>query len=86
VRVHGAVNAAESAAGGVGVSVEDDDGVAFEGFFHDEHESLFAALWLVTRNRHEAEEIMRTPSSGSGSGGTVSPAWRTRSAICIEPA
>jgi RNA polymerase sigma-70 factor (ECF subfamily) len=31
----------------------------FEAFFEDHHEDLFAALWLVTRNRHEAEEIMQ---------------------------
>jgi RNA polymerase sigma-70 factor (ECF subfamily) len=29
----------------------------FESFFRDEHEGLVRALWLVTRNRHEAEEI-----------------------------
>src|SRR5262252_5982565 len=29
----------------------------FESFFRDEHDALFRALWLVTRNRHEAEEI-----------------------------
>jgi RNA polymerase sigma factor (sigma-70 family) len=32
---------------------------SFEVFFEDEHRDLFAALWLVTRNRHEAEEIMQ---------------------------
>ncbi len=31
----------------------------FESFFLDEHDRLFRALWLVTRNRHEAEEIMQ---------------------------
>jgi RNA polymerase sigma-70 factor (ECF subfamily) len=59
MRVHGSVREAESAAGGVGVSVEGDERLAFEAFFHDEHENLFAALWLVTRNRYEAEEIMQ---------------------------
>jgi RNA polymerase sigma-70 factor (ECF subfamily) len=29
----------------------------FEAFFLEHHESLLRALWLVTRNRHEAEEI-----------------------------
>lgn len=29
----------------------------FEDFFEAEHERLFAALWLITRNRHEAEEV-----------------------------
>jgi RNA polymerase sigma-70 factor (ECF subfamily) len=29
----------------------------FESFFEGHHDDLFAALWLVTRNRHEAEEI-----------------------------
>src|SRR4051812_34536373 len=32
---------------------------SFEAFFEDEHKDLVAALWLVTRNRHEAEEIMQ---------------------------
>jgi RNA polymerase sigma-70 factor, ECF subfamily len=31
----------------------------FEDFFQANHLSLFRALWLVTRNRHEAEEIMQ---------------------------
>ena len=29
----------------------------FEAFFERHHGDLFAALWLITRNRHEAEEI-----------------------------
>src|SRR5947207_1099906 len=29
----------------------------FESFFELRHERLFRALWLVTRNRHEAEEL-----------------------------
>ena len=32
---------------------------SFEAFFEATHADLFAALWLVTRNRHEAEEIMQ---------------------------
>lgn len=31
----------------------------FEAFFADHHEALFRALWLLTRNRHEAEEVMQ---------------------------
>ena len=31
----------------------------FESFFIAHQEGLFRALWLVTRNRHEAEEIMQ---------------------------
>jgi RNA polymerase sigma-70 factor, ECF subfamily len=31
----------------------------FEAFFLEHHEQLFRALWLVTRNRHEAEEVMQ---------------------------
>jgi RNA polymerase sigma factor (sigma-70 family) len=31
----------------------------FESFFIAQQEALFRALWLVTRNRHEAEEIMQ---------------------------
>lgn len=30
---------------------------AFEAFFDAHHEDLFRALWLATRNRHEAEEL-----------------------------
>jgi RNA polymerase sigma-70 factor, ECF subfamily len=33
--------------------------LAFEDFFQDTHERLFAALCLVTADRHEAEEIMQ---------------------------
>lgn len=29
----------------------------FEAFFRLEHERLFRALWLLTRDRHEAEEV-----------------------------
>jgi RNA polymerase sigma factor (sigma-70 family) len=31
----------------------------FEAFFADHHEALFRALCLLTRNRHEAEEVMQ---------------------------
>ena len=34
-------------------------GRRFEKFYEAEHADLYAALWLVTRNRHEAEEIMQ---------------------------
>jgi len=30
---------------------------SFEEFFEDHHGDLFAALWMITRDRHEAEEI-----------------------------
>jgi hypothetical protein len=30
---------------------------SFEEFFHAERDRLYGTLWLVTRNRHEAEEI-----------------------------
>src|SRR5829696_4858759 len=32
---------------------------SFEVFFADRHADLFGALYLITRNRHEAEEIMQ---------------------------
>src|SRR4051812_32446251 len=32
---------------------------SFEAFFEEERADLFSALWLVTRNRQEAEEIMQ---------------------------
>ena len=31
----------------------------FEDFFEAWHRPLYRALWLVTRNRHEAEEVMQ---------------------------
>jgi RNA polymerase sigma-70 factor (ECF subfamily) len=31
--------------------------LTFETFYLERHESLYRALWLVTRNQHEAEEI-----------------------------
>lgn len=36
-----------------------EEGPDFGGFFEEQHTALFRALWLVTRNRHEAEEIMQ---------------------------
>jgi RNA polymerase sigma-70 factor, ECF subfamily len=32
-------------------------GLSFEAFFGQHHDDLFAAMWLVTRDRHEADEI-----------------------------
>jgi RNA polymerase sigma factor (sigma-70 family) len=32
---------------------------AFEAFYEEHHAELFRALWLATRNRHEAEELMQ---------------------------
>jgi RNA polymerase sigma-70 factor, ECF subfamily len=34
-------------------------GISFEGFFAGHHADLFSALWLITRNRHETEEIVQ---------------------------
>lgn len=36
-----------------------DPGLRFEDFFGAQHVRLYRALWLVTRNTHEAEEIMQ---------------------------
>jgi len=33
--------------------------VPFETFFADHHTHLFSAMWLLTRNRHETEEIVQ---------------------------
>jgi RNA polymerase sigma factor (sigma-70 family) len=33
------------------------DGGGFAAFFAEHHEALFRALWLLTRDRHEAEEV-----------------------------
>jgi RNA polymerase sigma-70 factor, ECF subfamily len=32
---------------------------SFESFFEDHHRDVYAAMWLITRNRQEAEEIMQ---------------------------
>ena len=42
--------------GGVGAA---DRAEHFEAFFEQHHERLFRALWLLTRNRQEAEEVMQ---------------------------
>jgi RNA polymerase sigma-70 factor (ECF subfamily) len=34
-----------------------DAGLHFDGFFHEHRDRLFAALWLVSRDRHEAEDV-----------------------------
>ena len=34
-------------------------GARFDTFFEDEHERLFKALYFVTGNRHDAEELMQ---------------------------
>ncbi len=39
--------------------VPGDQAEGFEAFFEDHHADLFGALYLITRNRHEAEEIMQ---------------------------
>jgi RNA polymerase sigma-70 factor (ECF subfamily) len=31
----------------------------FEDFFHQQHRGLYGALWLLSRDRHEAEELMQ---------------------------
>lgn len=50
-----AVTVPESRGGAWATDRSDD----FEGFFVKQHERLFRALWLLTRNRQEAEEIMQ---------------------------
>jgi RNA polymerase sigma-70 factor, ECF subfamily len=49
----------ETVAGARTVVADDDptEPRAFEAFFEARYETLFRALWLVTRDRHEAEEI-----------------------------
>lgn len=41
------------------VGASDEAAHSFEVFFECNQMSLFRALWLVTRNRHEAEELMQ---------------------------
>jgi RNA polymerase sigma-70 factor (ECF subfamily) len=40
-------------------TVPADRPASFEAFFEGHHADLFGALYLITRNRHEAEEIMQ---------------------------
>jgi len=40
-------------------AIEAAEPTAFETFFERDHAGLYGALWLITRNRHEAEEIMQ---------------------------
>jgi len=42
-----------------GAAVFADWASTFEAFFEDQHAALFGALYLITRDRHEAEEIMQ---------------------------
>ena len=44
---------------------------SFEEFYEATFRRLFTALCLVTGNRHEAEEMPRTPSSACSSDGTA---------------
>jgi hypothetical protein len=39
----------------------------FDDFFEEEHERLFKALYFVTGNRHDAEELMQGPKRAPGS-------------------
>ena len=58
----------------------------FEDLVRAESARLFRALYLITGNRHESEEVdRRTRSSRSGSAGTGSVRWTTRPATCSEP-
>jgi RNA polymerase sigma-70 factor, ECF subfamily len=38
-------------------AIQAEDVLDFEGFFHAEHERLFQALYLLTGNRHEADDL-----------------------------
>ena len=49
-------HAADPAAGASETTM---DVTSFASFFEDRHRDLFAAMWLITRNRHEAEELMQ---------------------------
>jgi len=40
-------------------SIPGDRAHSFEAFFEDHHADLFGALYLITRDRYEAEEIMQ---------------------------
>ena len=37
----------------------EEGGLPFAEFFERHHVRLYRAMWLVTRNRHEAEELMQ---------------------------
>ena len=59
--------------------------VPFEDFFDEQKDGLYTALCLVTRNRHEAEELVQMHSSASSSDGTESPRWTILVPTCIGP-
>ena len=39
------------------IEVRAEDVLTFEALFADERDRLFTSLWLITRDRHEAEEV-----------------------------
>ena len=59
--------------------------VAFEAFFEAERVRLLRALYLLTGNEEEAEEVSRSRSSPYGSDGTGSARWTIRPATCTGP-
>src|SRR5207249_2647958 len=47
------------AAVGTAAPAREGSAANFEAFFEAEHLRMFRALWLLTRSRHEAEELMQ---------------------------
>ncbi len=39
------------------IQVRDEEVMTFEALFAEERDRLFTSLWLITRDRHEAEEV-----------------------------
>src|SRR5256885_11189845 len=53
------MNASTQAETAISDPVEPSEPPAFEEFFEAEHSGLYGALVLITRDRHEAEELMQ---------------------------
>src|SRR5256885_14395593 len=53
------MNASTQAETAISDPLEPSEPPAFEMFFEAEHSGLFGALVLITRDRHEAEELMQ---------------------------
>jgi hypothetical protein len=58
---------------------------SFELFYESERDGLFASLYLMTRDPHDAEELVHDASRGSGSGGVACATWIARRGTSTEP-
>jgi hypothetical protein len=61
---------------------EVEEALVFEEFFLAHQERLFQALYLLTGDRSEADDLARRRSSEPTSGGTGSARWSPRPGTC----